>query len=155
MNSLCLKIILNDFYREEHSVATLLDYTNKQNLGLTTGINCSADAAIACQQFQNINLFHCKTPSIYIRHLMISSDTIKDEIQMLQLAYRIGEFFKPHYQVFIGVHTDTDHLHAHFIMNKVSWDTGNIYRGYYDEKAAFIQHINNLGYFVECLDTHF
>ena len=51
MSSLQLQIALNNYYRDIESVPTLLNYADKLNLGLTTGINCSSDTEAACKEF--------------------------------------------------------------------------------------------------------
>ena len=155
MHSLNYAIFLNNFYRSDESIEKLLNYADKLHLGLTTGINCSAHAPTACHEFLFINSFFNKEPAHYIRHFAFTSDTIKDEQQLLHIAYEIGLFFLNDFQVFIGIHNDTKHLHAHFIMNTVSFRTGKIYNGYYAEKEQLFSYVENLGFHVTAIDNHF
>ncbi len=155
MHSLNYVICLNNYYCDDESIQTLLDYADKLHLGLTTGVNCSSDATIACQEFHYINSFYNKEPARYIRHFAFTSDTIKNEQQFLRIAYQIGLFFLDDFQVFIGVHNDTKHLHAHFIMNTVSFRTGKIYDGYYQEKENLLSYVESLGFQVIPVDNHF
>lgn len=155
MHSLNYVICLNNYYRDDTSIRTLLNYADKLHLGLTTGINCSANAQIACQEFHFVNSYYSKAPARYIRHFAFTSDTIKDEQQFLHIAYQIGLFFLNDFQVFIGVHNDTKHLHAHFIMNIVSFRTGRIYDGYFPEKEQLLSYVENLGFRVTAVDNYF
>lgn len=155
MHSLNYVVHLNNYYRDDESIETLLNYADKLHLDLTTGINCSSHAATANQEFHLINSFYRKEPSRYIRHFTFTSNTIKSEQQMLQIAYNIGLFFLNDFQVFIGVHNDTKYLHAHFIMNTVSFRNGRIYDGYYQEKEQLLSYVENLGFHVVPVDNHF
>ncbi len=155
MNSLLLQIVLNDYYKDVESISKLLNYADKLNLGLTTGINCSSDTETACKEFFAVNDFYQKTPSRLIRHFFITSDTIKDELKMLRIAYNIGLYYLNDYQVFIGVHNDTKHLHAHFIMNTVSLRTGLIYSASPHGTASFVSYIKSLGFDISIIGTAF
>ena len=155
MNSLQLKIVPNDYYRDSESISTLINYANRLNNSLTTGINCSSDATTAINEFFYIRNFYQKNPARCIRHFIITSDSIKNEYKMLQLAYQIGLYYLNTYQVFIGVHNDTSNLHAHFIMNTVSFKDGLIYSASPNETNQFIHYITNLGFSVTKLNDTF
>jgi len=154
---LYLKIMTEEEYCTDESVYNLIHYAGKINpneITLTTGINCSPYIDEAIYEFEYIRSLFQKDPARYARHFMISSDTIKNPQEMLQLAYAIGCYYINQYQVFIGVHTDKKRLHAHFILNTVSCNDGKIYSYSYQENENFMNYIRHvLGYKIRNLTT--
>lgn len=45
------------------------------------------------------------------------------------IALRISVYYGCSYQIVFGVHTDTEKIHIHFIMNTVSFIDGTMYSG--------------------------
>lgn len=148
IHTLIAKIIINDdLYTQKASIRKLLDYANKIPK-LTAGINCSHEVEQAENEFNFILNYYQKTPSRYIRHYVISSDVITDPYEMLRIAYNIASFFINTNQVFIAVHTDTDHIHSHLIVNTVSCYTGTIFSYNYNNHRDFLSHANSYGYHI-------
>lgn len=57
----------------------------------------------------------------YLWHFYISSKYFKNAAELLQVASSIALIFSDRYQVYYGVHTDTDHIHIHFAVNAYSY----------------------------------
>lgn len=153
---LLLKNIYKEYYTQNEAIPSLIQYADKiapNTATYTAGINCSPYANEAIAQFQMISTFFKKNPAQKIRHFEISSDTIKNPLEMLQLAYRVGLYYLNRYQVFIGVHNNTDYIHAHFILNTVSCYDGIIYSYSQEELSRFMNYIRSLGYSIQTVNS--
>ena len=66
-----------------------------------------------------------------IRHsiLSFSRNECTDPDVVFKAAAEIAKFYKEQYEIVYAVHTNTDNLHIHFVMNMVSFTTGYKYRG--------------------------
>ena len=91
----------------------------------TYGINCSENyKKVAYEFFETKNYFH-KTAGRQYRHYIqsFSPDEISKE-KVLEIAVKWAEKSFPGHEVFIAVHDDKEHLHSHFIVNTVNFETG-------------------------------
>ena len=81
-----------------------------------------------------------------LRHWVISfsqEDNISLE-SVMQIANKAAEFYKSRYQIIYAIHTDTDNVHVHFVMNRVSYSDGNTYDGKYSDFYAYLNYLKNL-----------
>ena len=91
----------------------------------TYGINCSENyKKVAYEFFETKDYFH-KTAGRQYRHYIqsFSPDEISKE-KVLEIAVKWAEKSFPWHEVFIAVHDDKEHLHSHFIVNTVNFETG-------------------------------
>jgi hypothetical protein len=92
---------------------------------LVTTINCSPDSAY--EEFSLIkNLYHKENGRLYIHAEQSFPPEIKDQMLIHEIGRRLIEetnIFNG-FQVVIGTHTDTDHIHNHFCINSVNAETG-------------------------------
>lgn len=91
----------------------------------TYGINCSENyKKVAYEFFETKDYFH-KTAGRQYRHYIqsFSPDEISKE-KVLEIAVKWAEKSFPGHEVFIAVHDDKEHLHSHFIVNTVNFETG-------------------------------
>ncbi|MCH5256767.1 MAG: relaxase/mobilization nuclease domain-containing protein [Lachnospiraceae bacterium] len=61
------------------------------------------------------------------RHFIVSFE--KDEFPLntiIEIAWRIGALYGYRFQVFYGIHTETEHTHIHFALNTVSFMDGKM-----------------------------
>lgn len=90
----------------------------------TYGINCSENyEKIAYEFFETKDYFN-KTGGRQYRHYIqsFSPNEISKE-KVLEVAIKWAEkSFKGH-EIFIAVHNDKEHLHSHFIVNTVNFET--------------------------------
>ena len=102
---------------------------DKTNLGLYSGHNCDPDHA-----YENFvltkRLFNKESGRQYVHFVQSFSDrenvdekTVKKIADELLLMEKFNGF-----QVLYAVHTDTDNLHTHFILNTVNSETGEKWR---------------------------
>ena len=57
-------------------------------------------------------------------------------------AQRIIRFYGYEYQIVYAVHTNTDNLHIHFVMNQISYRDGHRYRGKKKDYYEFMKFVH-------------
>lgn len=150
---LLFKIALQDFYKDPKSISTLIKYAQGDEPKYTAGINCSSDAEIAINQFESVLQYFKKAPARYIRHYILSSDLSYTPELLLQAAYLVASKYISTNQVFIGVHTNTDQIHAHLIINCVNCYNGKIFSYSPEEHLSFIEYAKLFNIELECPTT--
>lgn len=113
---------------------------------ITKGINCSDEREQAFKDFQETKEFYRKLDGRQFKHFVLS---FEEGVGTPEIAIKMGEdiakeLFKD-YEVYLGVHTDTDNLHCHFIVNSVSLKTGNKYRHSKYEYGQYKEKVNEIG----------
>ncbi|WP_375340389.1 relaxase/mobilization nuclease domain-containing protein [Lacrimispora amygdalina] len=90
---------------------------------LVSGLNCSPETVY--HEFINTKLLHCKDSGRMYYHMVQSFPKGEDVPPKIahEMAVRLAEHFKD-YEVLICTHTDRDHIHSHFIINSVAFDSG-------------------------------
>ncbi|MBR3805591.1 MAG: relaxase/mobilization nuclease domain-containing protein [Clostridia bacterium] len=90
---------------------------------LISGVHCSPESAF--EEFNFVKEKFEKTEGRQYYHIVQSfspDDDITPEIAH-EIALKFAECF-PGFQIVIATHTNKDHIHTHFIMNSVSFQTG-------------------------------
>lgn len=109
--------------------------TAYQDRHLVTGVNCQSDSC--CTEFISTKLQYGKDDGRIYYHFVQSFHP--EEPVMPELAHRIAlelaQQWK-NYEVIVATHTDREHIHSHFIVNSVSFQTG---RKLHFEKADLTQ----------------
>lgn len=90
---------------------------------LVSGLNCSPETIY--HEFINTKLFHGKDSGRMYYHMVQSFPKGEDVPPKIahEMAVKLAEYFKD-YEVLICTHTDRDHIHSHFIINSVAFDSG-------------------------------
>ena len=94
-----------------------------QGRALISGVNCVPQAALL--EFMNTKRQHRSTDGRMYYHMVQSfrpDDPVTPEMAheiALKLAGQI-----PGYEIIVATHTDREHIHSHFVINSVSYDTG-------------------------------
>ena len=90
---------------------------------LVTGINCQPETVFG--DFMTTKYLHHKTEGTMFYHMVQSfpKGTDVDPAVAHTAALKLAEYFAGH-EVLVCTHTDRDHIHSHFIINSVSFDTG-------------------------------
>ena len=85
------------------------------------------------EQFLCVNRWHQKMGHIPIRHMVLSLNPyscVEEKITPHQLALIADRFclheFAEDYQALYAIHEDTQHLHAHILINTVNLRTGKL-----------------------------
>lgn len=119
-----------------NKVLNYADNPRKTNNKLYVGgINCEPETAY--EEFTAVKRSYAKTGGIEAYHGYLS---FKEQDITPELSLKIGtefaqEVWGKRFQVFVTVHTDTEHPHCHFVINSVSFVDGKRLWG--EEKAWF------------------
>ena len=90
---------------------------------LVTGINCTPQTAYG-DFITTKNLYH-KTDGVLFYHMIQSfpKGEAVDPLTAHAAALKLAEYYSGH-EVLVCTHTDRDHIHSHFLINSVSFETG-------------------------------
>ena len=106
-----------------------------QGRHLMTGVNCQANSC--CTEFISTKLQYGKDDGRMYYHFVQSfhpEEPVTPELAH-QIALELAQQWKD-YEVIVATHTDREHIHSHFIVNSVSFQTG---RKLHFEKADLTQ----------------
>lgn len=111
-----------------------VDYENFQN---------------AIEQFKITKSVYHKEDKRQVLHMVVSFDDGREkslqESDIEELSYQIGRLLsRESYQIIWGIHRNTGHTHIHYIINSVSYETGEKYRMEHRESDIFQQRIQVL-----------
>ena len=101
-----------------------LQHSDTSPVGGSAIFPIESDTAI--HQFQLVKEKYNKTSGRQVLHVCLSyPDHLKKSRQTVikdaeRMSYRIGSEFQNVY----GIHENTNHIHAHFVINSVSYKTG-------------------------------
>jgi len=100
----------------------------KTDENLISGKDC--DAQTALEEMEATKELYGKTEGRQYKHFVQSfrPDDPLDPFRAHQIGYEMAQKAFPGYEVLVATHTDKDHLHNHFIVNSVSFESGEKYR---------------------------
>lgn len=100
----------------------------KTEESLISGKDC--DAQTALEEMKATKELYGKTEGRQYKHFVQSfnPDDPLDPSQAHQIGFEMAQKAFPGYEVLVATHTDKDHLHNHFIVNSVNFETGEKYR---------------------------
>ena len=90
---------------------------------LVTGINCQPESVYA--DFMTTKRLHHKTDGVLFYHMVQSfpKGEVVDPGTAHAAALKLAEYYEG-YEVLVCTHTDREHIHSHFLINSVNFDTG-------------------------------
>ena len=90
---------------------------------LITGINCQPESVYA--DFMTTKRLHHKTGGVLFYHMVQSfpKGEAIDPVTAHAAALKLAEYYEG-YEVLVCTHTDREHIHSHFLINSVNFDTG-------------------------------
>ena len=90
---------------------------------LITGINCQPESVYA--DFMATKRLHHKTDGVLFYHMVQSfpKGEAVDPVAAHAAALKLAEYYEG-YEVLVCTHTDREHIHSHFLINSVNFDTG-------------------------------
>ena len=97
--------------------------TLREGQRLVTGVNCEPDAVYA--DFMATKQLYHKTDGKLFYHMVQSfpKGASVDPVTAHAAALRMAEYFSGH-EVLVCTHVDREHIHSHFVINSVNFDTG-------------------------------
>ena len=90
---------------------------------LISGLNCSPESVY--DEFINTKLFYGKDKDRMYYHFYQSfpkGENVSPEVAHI-IALKLAEYYSE-FEVLVCTHTDREHIHSHFIINSVSFETG-------------------------------
>ena len=103
---------------------TMQDWkTEFKSQRLVTGINCQPETVYA--DFMMTKRLYHKTDGVLFYHMVQSfpKGEAVDPATAHTAALKLAEYYEGH-EVLVSTHTDRDHIHSHFLINSVNFDTG-------------------------------
>ena len=94
-----------------------------QGRSLISGVNCVPQAALL--EFMNTKRQYGSTDGRMYYHMVQSfrpDDPVTPEMAH-EIALKLAEQI-PGFEIVVATHTDRDHIHSHFVINSVSYETG-------------------------------
>ena len=90
---------------------------------LVAGINCQPESVYA--DFMTTKRLHHKTDGVLFYHMVQSfpKGDVVDPVTAHAAALKLAEYYEG-YEVLVCTHTDREHIHSHFLINSVNFDTG-------------------------------
>ena len=102
---------------------------------LISGVNCVPQAALL--EFMNTKRQYGSTDGRMYYHMVQSfrpDDPVTPEMAH-EIALKLAQHI-PGYEIIVATHTDREHLHSHFVINSVSYETGLKYHSNEDSLMA-------------------
>lgn len=123
----------------------VLEYIGKK-ADETLGINCSNDYKKAFSQFQETKEFYQKLEGRQYKHFILSLDKDKGTKEIaLKIATEASKRLFKNHEVFLAVHTDTDNIHCHIVINSVDLETGKKFQQSSNDLENYKKTINDIG----------
>ena len=100
----------------------------------------------AAQEMEHTAESFGKTGGKRVRHSVLSfsqADRVTPE-QADQYAQEILQHYAPDFQMVYAVHTNTEDVHIHMVMNQISYTDGHRYRGKKGDYHAFLRHMKQV-----------
>jgi len=90
---------------------------------LVTGINCQPESVYA--DFMTTKRLYHKTDGVLFYHMVQSfpKGEAVDPATAHAAALKLAEYYEG-YEVLVCTHTDREHIHSHFLINSVNFETG-------------------------------
>ena len=134
------------------SLGTAINYADKDRKKenddtLFFGINCADNADIASYQMQKTKELYNKTDGRQYKHYVLSFATNEISIESAKIYAKefAEQCFGERFEVAVGIHVNSEggKIHAHFVVNSVSFVDGKKYRYEKGDWAKYIQPITN------------
>lgn len=106
----------------------------------------AVNPANAAEEMRILAQVYNNDTGVRLRHSVISFSPQEDITmeQAAQIADAAIRYFGDEHQIFYSVHEDADHIHAHIVMNQVSYIDGHKYRGTKKELYDFLHYMNQV-----------
>lgn len=113
------------------TVSKIHDYLTKEEkteYKLISGVNCNPDNMV--NDFNTTKELYNKNGGVQYQHIIQSFDPHDDITpdKAHKLGLELAEKQFKGYEVFVVTHKDKEHIHNHFVVNSVSYETGLKYK---------------------------
>ena len=128
--------INNDVY------VNAVNYCAKCNIYGGHGFS-SDEPEIAEREFQMVPKLYGIFGGKMLNHAILSFDSACEVISIdtaVAIAYEVSAYFADRFQVYYGIHTDTDNLHIHIFWSNISYLNGEPLKDPDKQLAKFRKH---------------
>lgn len=137
----------NGKYFDDNALHDVISYVLRDSK--TSHAYCGSRAVNlynAAFEMESLSRLYCKDKGVRLRHSVISFDKSENisPAQAAEIADAAIRFFGNQYQIIYGVHEDAAHVHAHIVMNQVSYIDGHKYRGTKKDHYDFINYMTGI-----------
>lgn len=134
MAAITVKIV-NGAYENDDAVENVINYALRMgDMQIVGGYGVTLTSAEdIINQFYTVKKLYNRMNGKQVVHIMFSVDktSFLNPVQVKILGNLLGQYFGDERQVVFGVHTDTEHLHIHMVINTIAFTNGS-YKGYYE-----------------------
>ena len=115
---------LRFIHRQPRTLLGVLEYAAPENDTPSVGINLCPETAY--EEMQAVKEIWHKTGGRKYKHYVLS---FEEEVNLpaetlLEIGYKVGQYFADEYQLLISLHQNTDNLHLHIVQNTINMLTG-------------------------------
>lgn len=136
---------VNSISKKSGGARGLLNYVGEK-AEKTLGINCSDDYKMAYKEFEETKeQFNKKDGRQYKHYILSFESNFKDKEQVLELSKKFSEQAFENHEVFLAVHTDTNNVHCHMVVNSVNMLTGKKHNQSRKDLYKYKELVNELG----------
>lgn len=134
-------------YNDPLAYQTVLGYclrSDKTPSGFVGGRNI--DVNHATEEMEIVSEVFGKTDKTKVRHFILSFSPTENmtPAEVAEVADQVADHYSARHQIVFAVHEDTDHPHAHFVMNHISFRDGRHYNGTKQDYYGLQRHIKNI-----------
>lgn len=127
--------IINGKYENVDAVDNVINYALRMgDMKIVGGYGVTLTSAKdIINQFYTVKKLYNRMNGKQVLHIMFSVDKTAylNPVQVKMLGDLLGLYFAEDRQVVFGVHTDTEHMHIHMVINTIAFTNGS-YKGYYE-----------------------
>lgn len=134
-------------YKDESTYHDVLTYVMQSKKVSDGGvIGGAVNPKYAVEQMERIAQVYRKKKGVKVRHSVLSFDPCEGITarQAKEIARNAVAYYSGSYQIIAAVHEDADHLHIHFVMNRVNYLTGKKYGGKKRDYYGFLRWLNEI-----------
>lgn len=137
--------IVNENYDNDNAISNLFGYITSCSKcgGMTGGYNVIPQYAV--RMMKTVRQLYCKYDGSQLIHIILSlssGETMSEEA-MYKFSLCIASYFCNH-QVVFGIHSDTNNLHTHFMVNTVSFRNGSLLKSKIEIKHDLEMFCSNI-----------
>lgn len=130
---------MNESYSKDRDIRNLITYIagkskESKKVRYYNGRGLSREPKKAATNIIKIQQYYGKADKRRIFHFVIAFQNMNDAGLAKIIAENITDMFFRKYQIYYGVHEDTENLHIHFAVNTVSYVDG---RKFHQSKKEF------------------
>ena len=94
-----------------------------------------------------------KDSGLRLRHSILSFDdhevrqlgsTLEEQLEVIdRIAWYAGAYYGKNYQLIYGIHPERGHIHVHYLMSSVNYNTGLKYEGKKSDYYVYKRYLND------------